>query len=169
MMSFSMFSPQQKDGGRPGQTPSASFLRRMQEEIYAARGTGVDTPLISESGPYGATIALDRITIDLRRFVLTENLLAGSCANANTVIYDNISGQWNMLGESFTVWDSLTTRSDGTILLAIGQYGFAKWFADNGLWEVVQIGDLISDDFFPAKMTSHAASGGINVYSWAEV
>jgi len=116
----------------------------MQEEIYAARGTGVDTPLISESGPYGATIALDRITIDLRRFVLTENLLAGSCANANTVIYDNISGQWNMLGESFTVWDSLTTRSDGTILLAIGQYGFAKWFADNGLWEVVQIGDLIS-------------------------
>ncbi len=167
-MSFSMFAPKQNYGERPGHRTSASFLQRLQEEMYAALGTSADGPLTAESSPWGTQIGLERVTLDLRRFVLTEDLLAGSFAEAKILIYDNSALTWTITGEEFTVWDSLTQNSDGSVLMSEGQYGFAKWFVDNGLWEVVQVGDLVSDAFFPARLDSHTGTSPIE-YAWTEM
>lgn len=163
-----MFGPKTNVGERPGQQIPASFVDRVQAELYAARGTSTDEPLVSQTGPWGTGIGLERVTLDLRRFVLAEDLLAGTSAAANELVYDNDTLQWNIIGEEFTVWDSLSTRSDGSILLAKGQYGFAKWFRDNGLWEMVQIGDLVSDDFFPARLDDHTGASPV-LYGWTEM
>ncbi len=166
-MSFSMFAPKQNYGERPGQRTSASFLQRLQEEMHAARGASADGPLTAESGPWGTQFGLERVTLDLRRFVLTEDLLAGSFAEAQILIYDNSALTWTITGETFEVWDSLSQRSDGSTLLRSGQYGFAKWFGDNGLWEIVQVSDLVGDDFFPARLDSHTGTTPI-LYAWVE-
>jgi len=165
-MSTPMFGPRHNFGERPGQKPSAAFLKEMQDQLYAARGVSTDGPIVSENGPWGPAFGLERSTIDLRRFVLAEDLLSGDSADANILIFDNDTLQWTITGESFTVYDSLGS-ADGSTKLKEGQFGFAKWFGDNGLWELVAIGDLISDDFFPAILDSHTGTSPV-LYAWAE-
>ncbi len=163
------FAPRFDDfGGRPGERVSASFLTRMQDELYAARSAGVSHPFIQENGPFGPQLGLDRTTLDLQRFVLTENLLSGSKADAQILIFDGTTGRWNIQGEHFDVYDSFG-KTDGSIRLKSGAYGFAKWMPDNGLWEFVQISDAIGYDFFPARLDCRVSSSGTWVYSWTEM
>lgn len=175
-MSTPMFGPMHNFGERPGSRTSASFLKRMQEEMYAARGTSGDGPINIINGPSGAGISLDRVTLDLRRFKLTEDLLSGGAAEAQILLYDNEAPlrvgfdyrEWGIFGETFTVYDSLGL-ADGSTKLKEGQYGFAAYFPDNGLWEVVQIGDLIGDEFFPARLDSRTLDSGTYIYDWTEM
>lgn len=165
-MSTPMFAPRGNYGERPGQRIPAEFVKRIQEEMYAARGTGVDEPFNLQNGPWGAQTSLDRDTVNLRRFVLIEDLQSGDAADAYMVVFDNSTFEWTTFGEAFTVYDSLG-NADGSTYLKEGQYGFATWFLDNGRWEVVNSGSLTSDDFFPARIDSSTGTSPV-LFAWVE-
>lgn len=171
-MSVPGFSPRPDGfGGRKGERTSASFLTRMQDEVFAARNAAVSFPLTQESTPAGEHLGLDRETLDLLRFQLTADLASGGSATASPVIYNPETFRWDLIGEEMTVYDSFG-KADGSTRLKSGDYGFAKWFGDNGLWEIVQAPGGSGgggDDFFPARIDCRSYTGGCWIYGWTEM
>lgn len=156
-MSFSQFPPFSGYGEREGERTSASFLRRVQEELYAARAGEVAYPLTQYTGPAGTTIGLDRATFEVRRFKLTADLTAKGNAAAIRLTFNNTTNALEANGETFTVYDAIGSGT-GTIAKS-GEYGLCAWHPDNARWELLPGSTSSSpsssvSDFFPARLDS---------------
>ena len=162
---FPQTAPFQNFGERSGQKTSAAFLAALADNLY--QGISVDSPLVAFTHPAGTFIGLERGTLDLRRFVLTATLKAGSSAAANLLTFDG-----NRIGdrsEEITVYDALG-QDDGSILGRSGDYGLCKWHPDSGRFEIVRNALLgAGEDFFPAEILTRTLSSGVYKYGWREL
>lgn len=156
-------------GDRPGDATSASFLARVNQELAAARRLGVSPPLTINKGPHGDHFALDRGSIDLRRFLATSELVEGDLVLAKAIGYDPATNTCTIIGEEFLVYSAAFGSRTPSTVMREGDFGLAYFQPDAGRWEFLQSDALNRiDDFFPAIINGHATSGGTYVYSWSE-
>lgn len=170
MPSFPMMPPFREFGDRPGDATSAAFLGRANQEINAARSLGVHAPLTIVKGAHGDHIAVDRGTLDLRRFLVAgaDDLVEGGSVLATAIGYDFASNTCTLQGEEFTVHaPAYGSRTPATVMRS-GEYGVANFQPDAGRWEVVSNTAINTDDFFPARLDSHTGTSPI-IYEWTEM
>jgi hypothetical protein len=162
--------PNSNYGERHGQRVSASHLQSLTEGLAAARNVTVADGGVLEAsaGPEGLHLALNRASLDIRRYKLIDDLPIGGHANASVVAYDAEEDTYTLLGEEFVVWDALgAPETEGgadetaEVKRAAGEYGLAKWHPDSGRWEDVAGGDAS----VWAKVTDYGPDGE---YSWIE-
>jgi len=168
-MSFPRSAPFSDFGGREGDATSAAFLRHVERELYAVGQTSAEPPFETVTGPWGTQISLNRATLDLRRFQLTEDLSAGSSAEAIVLYYSAENETWDVPGETFTVYDFLSSSRAG-VKMRTGDKGLAKFHPDSALWELVASspGTGFDSDFLPAKLTARTIPSATYIYEWAE-
>lgn len=167
-MPFSMMPPFQDFGDRPGDATSAAFLARINKELSAARNFSASPPLTVRNGSDGTHIALDRGTLDLRRFRVLDAVSDGGFAQAESIGYDFATNTCTYPGERFTVYAPAYGSPSGETVMEAGEYGIAQFQPDAGHWEILNQASLNNDGFFPARLDSHTGTTPIT-YAWTEM
>ncbi len=171
--SFGMVPPFRDFGDKPGDATSAGWIKRTNAELNAARNFSVSPPLSLRPAPDGIHLALEKGTMQLRRFQYLGDLASGSYANAQLIgfISSDTTSLQTVLGEQFVVWDAVLGRPASITVAKTGDYGLAYFAEDQTRWEVLQPSALSAstDDFFLAQITCRAKVGSYFYYSWIEM
>jgi hypothetical protein len=162
--------PFQNFGERPGQRTSASFLDRLNQEVYANR-TGATWPLIVQNTPSGPVIGIDRSSLEIYRVKLTEDLYSGYKATGNIAyyslaefeVYNGRQVQKPIYSDEITVYDRNT--KNGKRIAREGEWVLAKAHTDSGILETINEQD---EDFILGILNTRTLTSGVYIYTFRQ-